>query len=146
MMWYFDFKIALMVVLSSYQKSLKTGMAYTPSGVISKMILFYTKKLCLLIYHCFQLKKKELKAKEKLDNALLKKSSLNISLLPEHEDDIKLASLLHLQSSSSQLILLTIFKKLEYLVFMLISVRLFHYSLRVKAGIPKGEKQRSPRE
>lgn len=48
-----------------------------------------------------RLKKKELKAKEKKDNALLKKSSLAISLLPEHEDDIKLASLLKFQSSKS---------------------------------------------
>ncbi|XP_014239158.1 coiled-coil domain-containing protein 130 homolog [Cimex lectularius] len=49
----------------------------------------------------FRKKKKELKAKEKVDNILLKKSSLSIALLPENEDDIKLASLLKLQPSTS---------------------------------------------
>lgn len=44
-----------------------------------------------------QVKKKDLKAKEKIDNALLKKTGLEISLVPEHEDDIKLASLLKMK-------------------------------------------------
>lgn len=49
----------------------------------------------------FRVKKKEFKAKERLDNSLLKKSSLTIQLVPEHEDDIKLASLLSLKPSKS---------------------------------------------
>lgn len=49
-----------------------------------------------------QVKKKDLKAKEKIDNALLKKTGLEISLVPEHEDDIKLASLLKMKPVKSE--------------------------------------------
>ncbi|KAF6209071.1 hypothetical protein GE061_014814 [Apolygus lucorum] len=42
----------------------------------------------------FRAKKKELKAKEILDNALLRKSSLDIPLVNEHLDDVRLANLL----------------------------------------------------
>ncbi|KAL1117377.1 hypothetical protein AAG570_004703 [Ranatra chinensis] len=50
----------------------------------------------------FRSNKKELKAKEVRDNALLKKSSLNIALVPEHDEDIRLASLLALQPAKSE--------------------------------------------
>jgi hypothetical protein len=46
-----------------------------------------------------------LKTTEASDNELLKKSSLNIALLPENEEDIKLASLLRLRPSISKFIL-----------------------------------------
>nr|XP_018908269.1 PREDICTED: coiled-coil domain-containing protein 130 homolog [Bemisia tabaci]XP_018908270.1 PREDICTED: coiled-coil domain-containing protein 130 homolog [Bemisia tabaci] len=49
----------------------------------------------------FRKSKKQLKAKEILDSNLLAKSSLNISLVPEHEDDVKLASLLARKPSKS---------------------------------------------
>lgn len=49
-----------------------------------------------------QVKKKDLKAKEKIDNALLMKTGLEISLVPEHEDDIKLASLLKMKPVKSE--------------------------------------------
>lgn len=39
----------------------------------------------------FQATKKELQKKQVIDNKLLDKSSLNIKLVTEHEDDIKLA-------------------------------------------------------
>lgn len=41
-----------------------------------------------------QTRKKELQKKQGLDQMLLKKSGLNIDLVNEHEDDIKLAKLL----------------------------------------------------
>lgn len=41
-----------------------------------------------------QTRKKELQKKQGLDQILLKKSGLNIDLVNEHEDDIKLAKLL----------------------------------------------------
>uniref|UniRef100_A0A1B6DGS5 Uncharacterized protein n=1 Tax=Clastoptera arizonana TaxID=38151 RepID=A0A1B6DGS5_9HEMI len=49
----------------------------------------------------FRVRKKELKAKEKVDNALLRKSSLSIALVPEHNDDIQLASLISLKPSKN---------------------------------------------
>lgn len=41
-----------------------------------------------------QERKKELKKKQTEDHALLKKTGLNIDIVNEHEDDIKLAKLL----------------------------------------------------
>jgi len=41
-----------------------------------------------------QKNKQELKKKEAIDSILLKKTGLNINLVSEHEDDIKLAKLL----------------------------------------------------
>lgn len=41
----------------------------------------------------FQERKKELQKKQTRDHALLKKTGLNIDLVNEHEDDIKLAKL-----------------------------------------------------
>lgn len=41
-----------------------------------------------------QEKKKELKKKQTEDHALLKKTGLDIDIVNEHEDDIKLAKLL----------------------------------------------------
>ncbi|KAL1456160.1 hypothetical protein WDU94_000908 [Cyamophila willieti] len=41
----------------------------------------------------FRKKKKQLKALQDKDNALLSKSSLNLNLVPEHKSDIRLASL-----------------------------------------------------
>ncbi|XP_022201451.1 coiled-coil domain-containing protein 130 homolog [Nilaparvata lugens] len=49
----------------------------------------------------FRARKKDLKAKESTDKALLKKSSLSIALLPENSDDIKMASLLALRPCKS---------------------------------------------
>uniref|UniRef100_A0A1B6JJQ4 Uncharacterized protein n=1 Tax=Homalodisca liturata TaxID=320908 RepID=A0A1B6JJQ4_9HEMI len=48
-----------------------------------------------------KVKKKEMKAKERIDNALLKKTGLEIALVPEHEDDIKLASLLNMKPTKT---------------------------------------------
>ncbi|XP_054274566.1 coiled-coil domain-containing protein 130 homolog [Macrosteles quadrilineatus] len=49
----------------------------------------------------FRVKKKEFKAKEKIDKALLKKTGLDIALVPEHDEDIKLASLLKMKPTRS---------------------------------------------
>jgi len=51
----------------------------------------------------FQAKKKELKAAEDKDNAVLKKFSLAIPLLEESEEDQQIASLIRLQPSQSKL-------------------------------------------
>jgi hypothetical protein len=50
----------------------------------------------------FQVEKKQLKASEQADRALLDKSSLDISLVSEHDDDIKLAGLLKYKNIECQ--------------------------------------------
>lgn len=45
-------------------------------------------------YIRLQTRKKELQKKQGLDQMLLKRSGLNIELVKEHEDDVKLAKLL----------------------------------------------------
>lgn len=52
-------------------------------------ILIITEK-----YIALQTRKKELQKKQGIDHLLLKKSGLNIDLVNEHEDDVKLAKLL----------------------------------------------------
>lgn len=47
-----------------------------------------------LTFLLLQEKKKELKKKQSEDHALLKKTGLDIDIVNEHEDDIKLAKLL----------------------------------------------------
>ncbi|XP_059614030.1 coiled-coil domain-containing protein 130 homolog [Phlebotomus argentipes] len=49
----------------------------------------------------FRSKKKELKASEEIDKTLLDKSSLDIALVPENEEDRHMASLMSLQSVKS---------------------------------------------
>jgi len=49
----------------------------------------------------FRAQKKDLKEKAAADSALLNKSSLNITLLPQSEEDLKIASLLQLNSKKS---------------------------------------------
>lgn len=56
-----------------------------------------------------QAKKKELKNKSSMDEAFLKKVGINISLVDEHEDDIKLAKLLTQHKQKSK-------KKYKYLI------------------------------
>uniref|UniRef100_A0A336LY33 CSON007720 protein n=1 Tax=Culicoides sonorensis TaxID=179676 RepID=A0A336LY33_CULSO len=48
----------------------------------------------------FRKTKKEIKAKEEKDNELLKRSSLDLKLLPESQEDVKMAKLLRLHSST----------------------------------------------
>ena len=48
-----------------------------------------------------RVKRKVIKARAATDGALLKKSSLDMELVPEHQDDIRAASLLRLQTSES---------------------------------------------
>lgn len=45
------------------------------------------------MHFIFQERKKELQKKQTRDHALLKRTGLNIDLVREHEDDIKLAKL-----------------------------------------------------
>jgi len=47
-----------------------------------------------MMHFTLQERKKELKKKQAGDHALLKKTGLDIDLVNEHEDDIKLAKLL----------------------------------------------------
>ena len=49
----------------------------------------------------FRVKKKADKAQKVVDDALRKKSSLDIELVPEHKDDIKTASLIKFQAAES---------------------------------------------
>lgn len=53
-------------------------------------------------YICLQEQNCELKKKATQDSKLLKKSSLDIPLLPEREDDKKIASLLSMKLTSSK--------------------------------------------
>jgi coiled-coil domain-containing protein 130 len=55
-------------------------------------------------YFYFQTAKKELKARAAVDAALLAKSSLDIKLLPQSEDDQKIASLLRLNPTQSKFV------------------------------------------
>lgn len=58
--------------------------------VINNKFEFFLTLMFLLL----QEKKKELKKKQSEDHALLKKTGLDIDIVNEHEDDIKLAKLL----------------------------------------------------
>ena len=57
----------------------------------------------------FQTAKKDLKAKAVVDAALLAKASLDIKLLPQSEDDKKIAYLLRLNPTQSKLFKLLFF-------------------------------------
>lgn len=56
-----------------------------------------------MFFYDFQTAKKDLKAKAAVDAALLAKASLDIKLLPQSEDDQKIASLLRLNPTQSKL-------------------------------------------
>lgn len=64
--------------------------------------------------YIFQKRKKELKISTDIDEALLKKTNLSISLVPEREDDKKLAKLLFLKPSSD--VVQTSMKKINKII------------------------------